>query len=139
MLYIKLVGMQRETNFAPTTGIPSVKSNYLPTGGNSYLTHIQGKVRISGTFDGDIVHQFKGNYSIDKLTNQVCKSFKRDLIALKGLHAGRVRVMIGLGERELYNDTMPLINLESTNKKLKTTILKLIHFNKTFNYEHSTN
>lgn len=138
MLYIKLVGMQRETGFAPGSGIPHVRKNYVPTRGQSYKTHIQGICKIHGAFAGDFKHTFRGAYELDKLTAKDCKDIMRDLIALRSLHAGKVSVIIGKGERVLYNDCLPLVNTDCTQRKIKNVILSLIHTNKILNHENYT-
>lgn len=127
MLHIKLVGMQRDTNFAPNSGIPLSKGKYLATGGQSFNTEIQGVCKM-----GVVKHLFKGSYDIEKLNSQTVQNIKRDLIAFKGLHAGKVKLIVSDNDRELFNGLIPITNLESTNKRIKNTILKLTHYNKIF-------
>lgn len=129
MLHIKLIGLQREKSFAPNS-VPHSRKNYIPCRGAVLTTQITGKCKI-----GSFTHIFNGQYHIDKLDGGNNKALKRDLIAMKQLSAGKVHLIVSDGSKELYNGTLPLVNPVSTHKKLKNTILSLIHFNKTFNNE----
>lgn len=131
MLYITLVGMQRETSFAPSC-IPVLRKNYVPTRGASLTTQLQGVCKLSKGFK----HVFNGRYELDKLTGPQNKGLKRDLLAMKALHAGKVHIVIKDHTGERYNGVLSLVNPDSTHKRLKNTILQIIHFQKLFNNEH---